>query len=157
MTIRHPSLKRGRADKALARLRCERGQSLITFGLFIGVVLGFFALVTNVGELFATSRKAQNAADAGALAGAQQLCPAQTDGAKRTACEDKAETLAAEYATSQYNMPEGTPTVTLLTNNGQPVSASNPYTKVRVQIDADAPMFFAGWLGVSSTVPVGSW
>ena len=53
------------------------------------VIFGFFALVIDGGLYFVKERVAQNAADAAALAGAQDLCPLETD-AKRSACEDKA-------------------------------------------------------------------
>jgi Flp pilus assembly protein TadG len=125
----------------------------VVFVGFIGVALALVALVVDGGEYFFKSREAQNAADAGALAGALQLCPKDTD-AHRATCEDKAESTAADYAQAK-NMTDGTPTVTLLTKDGAPVSASNPYTKVRVQISADAPLFFADLLGVSSTKAVG--
>src|SRR5436190_21575369 len=120
----HRCGRRRATARALQRLRCERGQSLVLFVGFIGVALALFALVVDGGEYFFKSREAQNAADAGALAGAQKLCPKDTD-ANRTTCEGKARTTAVDYAQADANMPDGGPPVTLLPkDSGSPVSAS---------------------------------
>jgi len=52
----------------------EQGQSLIQFALMITMFFAFAALAVDVGNLYAERRKMQNAADAGALAAARQLC-----------------------------------------------------------------------------------
>src|SRR5215212_7859894 len=115
--LAHRSAARRSTARVLARLRCERGQTLVIFVGFIGVALAFVALVVDGGEYFFKSREAQNAADAGALAGAQKLCPKDTE-ANRATCEDHAQATAVEYAQAEDNMPGGTPTVTLLTKDG---------------------------------------
>ena len=48
----------------------EDGQSLVMVALLFVVLLGFSALVIDVGMLYVTKAQLQNAADAGALAGA---------------------------------------------------------------------------------------
>ena len=48
----------------------EDGQSLVMVALLFAVLLGFSALVIDVGMLYVTKAELQNAADAGALAGA---------------------------------------------------------------------------------------
>ena len=52
----------------------ESGQALVQVALSMLVLLAFVALATDVGSLYAERRKMQNAADAGALAGAMVLC-----------------------------------------------------------------------------------
>ena len=52
----------------------ESGQALIQVAISMLVLLAFVALATDVGSLYAERRKMQNAADAGALAGAMVLC-----------------------------------------------------------------------------------
>ena len=121
------------------RLREETGQSLVVFVGFVGVVFCFFALVIDGGAYFAKSREAQNAADAGALAGAQKLRPLVGDGSQ---CQDDATEVAEDYVSR--NLPDGVPTITFLPKKKlEPVSESNPIDKIRVTVDADASLFFA--------------
>jgi len=54
--------------------RCgESGQTMILMALLLGVVIGFVAMVADVGFMLYERRALQNAADAAALAGAQEL------------------------------------------------------------------------------------
>ncbi|HEU4759248.1 MAG TPA: pilus assembly protein TadG-related protein, partial [Dehalococcoidia bacterium] len=57
----------------VARTPTERGQVLIVFVLALGVLLGFVAMAIDVGLLLHERRSLQNAADAAALAGVQDL------------------------------------------------------------------------------------
>ena len=57
----------------LARLRRDDGQSLIVVAVILVVLLGMAGLVIDVGELYVTQRHLQTAADAAALAAAQDL------------------------------------------------------------------------------------
>ena len=52
----------------------EAGQSLVLLAIMLLVLIGVLALVLDGGNLYAKRRSAQNAADAGALAGARELC-----------------------------------------------------------------------------------
>ena len=52
----------------------QRGQALIQVALMMVVLLGFVALAVDVGYTYGERRRMQNAADAGALAGARELC-----------------------------------------------------------------------------------
>ncbi len=70
-------------------LRDEEGQALIQVTIAFLVLLGLISLAIDVGHVYAERRRMQNAADAGALAGARQLCMLQ--GA------DKARAEAARY------------------------------------------------------------
>ena len=51
----------------------SRGQVVVMFGVFLVGLMGLLALATDLGVAFAERRAMQNAADAGALAGARQV------------------------------------------------------------------------------------
>lgn len=59
-------------------MRDEKGQSAVIMALIMVVILALFALVIDIGNAYAERRRAQNAADAAALAGAQKLADAST-------------------------------------------------------------------------------
>jgi hypothetical protein len=61
--------------RALARrkLGSEQGQSLVMFVIFLPVLFAFLAFVVDTGHAFTEKRRVQNAADAAALAAAQEL------------------------------------------------------------------------------------
>jgi hypothetical protein len=52
----------------------QGGQALVQVALMMVVLLGFVALAVDVGFTYGERRRMQNAADAGALAGARELC-----------------------------------------------------------------------------------
>src|SRR5512139_1081114 len=52
----------------------EKGQNVILIALMMMVLIGLLALVLDGGFSYASRRASQNAADAGALAGANILC-----------------------------------------------------------------------------------
>ena len=54
--------------------RSERGQSIVIFTLLLFALMGMLALTLDGGNGLLQRRLAQNAADAGALAGARELC-----------------------------------------------------------------------------------
>lgn len=78
----------------------EKGQTMVIFALGIIAFIAILALVLDGGMTYASRRKAQNAADAGALAGATVLC--KGDG--ETAAIDAAWSYAVENndATSAF-------------------------------------------------------
>ncbi len=51
----------------------ERGQTLVVFAVMLVALMGMLALVIDMGNIYAQRRQMQNAADAGALAGARAL------------------------------------------------------------------------------------
>ena len=55
-------------------LRNEHGQALLQFALMFMVLLAFVAIAIEAGSVYAVRRQMQNAADAGALAAARELC-----------------------------------------------------------------------------------
>ncbi len=59
--------------------RTEKGQNLVVFAVLIVVLVALAGLVIDGGFTLVTRRQAQNAADAGALAGAEALCNGNVD------------------------------------------------------------------------------
>src|SRR5258708_25668801 len=57
--------------------RSERGQSAVMVALLLVALVGMLALALDGGNAFFKRREAQNAADAGALAGAREWCNTQ--------------------------------------------------------------------------------
>jgi hypothetical protein len=53
---------------------CQRGQILVQVAIMVGVLFAFVALALDGGNIYAGRRRMQNAADAGALAGAREIC-----------------------------------------------------------------------------------
>jgi Flp pilus assembly protein TadG len=105
------------------RLRNERGQAVIMTVIFLTVLVGAAAIVTDVGAWYRQQRQAQATADAAALAGAQVL-PADTT---------TAQTLAAQYAASNGG---GVKDITLR-------SDFQPNDTVVVKVQKNVPSFFA--------------
>jgi Flp pilus assembly protein TadG len=108
------------------RLRDERGVVLILFTVMFMLLIGFAALVADIGLLWWYRRELQNAADSAALAGAVYL-PGDPD---------QARTVAITYAqrhlvgTSLLTPPEITATVGTLfnTNDALTVTVRRPLT-----------------------------
>jgi hypothetical protein len=70
-------------DVESVKLNSERGQILVQVAIMVTVLFAFVALALDGGNIYAGRRRMQNAADAGALAGAQKICfpeanPSQT-------------------------------------------------------------------------------
>ena len=78
--------------------RHRGGQILVLVALALFVLVGFVALAVDVGHIYRERRHMQNAADAGALAGARELC--QGEGASQ------AEARAREYAVDRNGAKE---------------------------------------------------
>jgi len=75
-------------------IRAQRGQTLVTVALLMVVFMGFLALAIDVGLLLSERLRMQNAADAGALAGAREIClePQMYGGDWNAAAQDYAVT-----------------------------------------------------------------
>ena len=56
---------------AFSKKRNEKGAPLVMVGIALTAILGFSALAVDIGYLVVTRNELQNAADAGALAGAR--------------------------------------------------------------------------------------
>lgn len=105
--------------------RQERGSVVVIVTLSLAVLLGFCAIVTDIGLLYAQKADLQNAVDAAALAGAQELPNNPND----------AEDIAIDYATrngvSNIN-------VTFEANNAE----------IIVQATQQVPTYFARIWGI---------
>ena len=68
-----------RQDDITERLGAQRGQIIILFAMFSFVLIGMLGLAMDLGFAFSQKRTIQNAADAGALAGARIVALPLTD------------------------------------------------------------------------------
>ena len=109
------------------------GQVLVVVALSLFVLMLFVALAVDVGHFYAERRRMQNAADAGALAGAQQLCFGNPADAEET---------ARDYAVAR---------------NGAGTAAISVTDDITVTVAARETVrtFFAGLIGINS-VDVGA-
>jgi hypothetical protein len=116
------------------RLLSERGQTLVIFVLGLFAFVALLALVLDGGNAYAAKRQAQNAADAGALAGATYMC--------RYKDEDGGISTAEEYAVlnGAVNPPD--------------VFASLSAGSVVVTATVQKDTFFAGLIGFPQVSPV---
>ncbi len=110
--------------------RDERGQATILIGMCIASLCGMAALSVDVGMLFRAKRIAQNAADAGAIAGAMEV-------------PYSGWLAAAKAAAAQNGMSDGV--------NGVTVTVTNPSgTNVRVVVTQSAPTYFMKAFNITS-------
>lgn len=112
----------------------ERGAIAVTVAIMLTVFLGFTALVVDVGYLYETRRHLQSAADAGALAGCQELVVEASNPAVVTLSK----AMANEYAINKNGAAEATPTVNLADQS------------VTVVAGRTVNLFFANIFGISS-------
>ena len=87
----------------ISRLKKERGATAVIVSILMAMFVGFTALSVDVGHLYVVHNELQNAADAGALAGARFLYTA--DG---TAVNEDADAIIA-YNAAVANMSERSP------------------------------------------------
>jgi len=107
----------------------EKGQSLITVLIMMVVMVAMLALILDGGSAYLHRRQAQNAADAGALAGITELCGSSPD-------SNAAYNLAWEYAvTRNGSEPDNTKTIITF--------PTTPEIDIQVEAQVDFPIFFA--------------
>jgi len=113
----------------------ERGQSLVILALLFIAFAAILALVLDGGNAYAARRQAQNAADAGALAGASTMC--------ETGDVNKGRAAAITYATMNgaVNPPE------------PEVDPNLAAGSVVVTATVQANTFFAGLIGINQVSP----
>jgi Putative Flp pilus-assembly TadE/G-like len=117
-------------EHAEMRINNERGQSMVLTVVFMVVLLGFAALVVDVGSWYRAHRSAQATADASALAGAAVL--------PDTAA---ASSLATQYATKNTTgTGAGAPQITF-TQSGYEMDT------ITVKVTRPSPGFFARIFG----------
>jgi len=120
----------------------EGGQSLVLVGLSMIVLIGMLGMAIDLGRGFAERRKMQNAADAGALAGAWVMAKGGTD----------AQIAAAVHEYTQVYNGAGSYEAKYLPGLQTVGSGSVPAnaTGVRVIARSTIPTFFASLLGLNT-------
>jgi Flp pilus assembly protein TadG len=142
-------------------LRTKRGQSLVIIALSATALFGIIALGLDAGRLYFERRDVQNAADAAALAGAQELIPTGANAGQSPFMQQSARTQAALYAFKTFNdTPAGgnyTTSPTTVTAQQVPAQATittpgrnNNPNEIIVQVTYNVPMTFASILGFQS-------
>jgi hypothetical protein len=117
-------------EHAEMRKNNEHGQSMVLTVVFMVVLLGFAALVIDVGSWYRAHRSAQATADASALAGAQVLPDTAT-----------ASALANQYATKNGGSGTGGPPQITFTQSGYEMDT------ITVKVTRPSPGFFAKVFG----------
>lgn len=110
------------------RVQREESQSIVTLALMSLFILAILAVVVETSAVYIQRRNLQNAADAAALAGAQEL---------NGLAAGEAPAIAAAEAYADDNVSD------LL---GVTAVVSEGYTQVQVQVQKKAATAFAGWL-----------
>jgi len=125
----------------LSELRGERGQSLIIVALALLTIMALAALVVDGGNAYVQRRRVQNAADAGAVAGARELALGGTDEQIYARVEEY--TCVRNGATSfeAVYIPGGEP----VGGGAVPSDASG----IRVGAVITFPTFFADAIGIA--------
>lgn len=116
----------------MKRLRSERGQAMVLTTLFLVALLGMAALVLDLGTWFRSQRDLQAVADSAALAGAQEL-PENTG---------LASARAGEYTSKNGGPSPGVSFSSTIAGFGA--------NTIHVELERDAPGFFAKVFGVDS-------
>src|SRR5271166_5395832 len=122
--------------------KAQRGQVMVLVALSVIVLLGFMGLATDLGVLWAVRRKAQTAADAAAVAGANATLGSDSS-AYATAATDVASLNG--FTSGSQNV---TVTVSQPSPNGYPSG-----TYVQVNITRTVPTYFLGAVGYRS-IPI---
>lgn len=154
----------------------KRAQSLVIVALSATALFGIIALGLDAGRLYFQRRDVQNAADAGALAGAQELIPNASVTTPTTAMIAAAGCQAAIYGLQQLQdtprdgtscsppSPTYTPT-SLGAGISEPASrisatvqvwtpSRNNYNEIHVRVTYNVPLTFANVIGFSTSAVV---
>lgn len=150
----------------------RRGQSLVIIALSATALLGIIALGMDAGRLYFQRRDVQNAADAGALAGAEELISTGAFSGQTNGMRTQANCQASLYALRNINLSpsdsscgsgayqpngtgyiresssDGTATVTVWTPSR---GVSN---EIHVQVSYRVPLTFAAIIGFTSSAVV---
>jgi Putative Flp pilus-assembly TadE/G-like len=128
----------------MKRMREESGQTLIMVALCLTCILGFVGFATDVGVLLHAKRNLQIAADAAAIAGANEI---NIDSTKIVS--------AAKAASATNGVTDGSNGTVVTVTNG-PLYGPNKGKAGYIEaiITAPQPTFFMGLLRHSSSMPV---
>ncbi len=143
-----------RIDVASLLRRFKRrppGQTFLLISIALVVLLGVSALAVDIGDLWTTRRLMQSAADAGAVAGADEIAIGGTSTAITAAAKDAA---SHNGFADGGTRPGATNTITVAVHNPP---TSGPYAAnsnaVEVDVSQTQPTYFMKVLGMQ-TVPV---
>jgi hypothetical protein len=145
-----PVSRRRAAAAARRRADGERGFALVIFALMLFSLMVITALVVDLGAVYAHRRNDQNAADAAALAGAQEL---PDMAAAVTVIKQYAnETLDGAFVNSDWNRCASDPgALPLVAPNNNCISFNPARTRVRVRLpDQQYDTFFASVAGLDT-------
>jgi Flp pilus assembly protein TadG len=122
-----------------ARLDDERGQTMIVAVMFLAILLGFCALVLDVGHAYLAQRRLQSSVDAAALAGADSLPNLAAANAS-----------AGQYGNGGSNTPDGVDNVTMTVSTKclTGVPGCTTANSVTVKETGAVNTFFGGLFGV---------
>src|SRR2546428_8814248 len=150
----------------LIKLRREkRAQSLVIVALSATALFGIIALGLDAGRLYFQRRDVQNAADAGALAGGQELLPTGASTSLTSGMITNANCQASVYALQTLldtpmdggcNPPSGAYSGTGITERAARISATvqvwtpsrNNSNEIHVRVTYNVPLTFPSVLGV---------
>jgi hypothetical protein len=121
----------------MKKISSENGQTLVLVVIGFIAFVAILALVLDGGNAYAAKRKAQNAADAGALAGAMYMCKHRTE----VGAEDAAAQIARDYAGLNG------------ADNFAVVDANLSRASVIVTANVTKNTFFAGLIGFNQVSP----
>src|SRR5438270_11820807 len=149
----------------------RRGQSLVIIALSATALLGIIALGMDAGRLYFQRRDVQNAADAGALAGAEELISSGAIAGQTTGMRTQANCQASLYALNNLALTPSNPTcdssyqpngsgfIRESSNDGTAtVTVWTPSrgvsNEIHVQVSYRVPLTFAAILGFTSSAVV---
>jgi len=124
-----------------------KGQSLVMLVFLTAVLFGFLAFSVDMGHIYYMRRWSQNAADAGALAAARQICVYQD--------QDIAENSARVYiegdGTNQFNLPSSVKSQTMTDIDfGPDASLGLVEGEVKVDVAIEHATFAANFFGLNT-------
>ncbi|MBE0609196.1 MAG: hypothetical protein IH609_07445, partial [Dehalococcoidia bacterium] len=123
-----------RIHRICRRVHAEESQSIVTLALMSLFILAILAVVVESSAVYIQRRNLQNAADAAALAGAQELNGLASG-------DDPAREKAKEYAAENVDG---------LIPGDEPIVSG--HTQIQVQVRKKAATAFAGWLSFGEPV-----
>jgi len=149
----------------------RRGQSLVIIALSATALLGIIALGMDAGRLYFQRRDVQNAADAGALAGAEELISSGAIAGQTTGMRTQANCQASLYALNNLALTPSNPTcdssyqpngsgfIRESSNDGTAtVTVWTPSrgvsNEIHVQVSYRVPLTFAAVIGFTSSAVV---
>ena len=149
----------------------KRAQSLVIVALSATALFGIIALGLDAGRLYFQRRDVQNAADAGALAGAQELIPTGNTTSLTSDMITAANCQASVYALKQLQdtpqdggckPPSGQYNGTVITERAANISATvqvwtpsrNNQNEIHVRVTYNVPLTFAAIMGFSTSAVV---